>query len=103
MIKAQGWSDNQLGLKYHAERSGYFYKWRGTGSELCFQNLDLAMGRSMENSTDDMRPGAGGGAGVQGAGRKQEASRGRTAGWRGGQGEGETTSPSLSDEDKIMP
>ena len=34
---------------------------------------------------------------------QQEASRGRTAGLRGGQGEGETTSPSLSDEDKIMP
>ena len=72
MIKAQGWGDNQLGLKYHAERSGYFYKWRGTGSELCFQNLDLAMGRSMENSADDMRPGVGGGAGVQDDRRKQE-------------------------------
>ena len=30
------------------------------------------MGRSMENSTDDMRPGVGGGAGVQDDGRKQE-------------------------------
>lgn len=72
VIKAQGSGDNQAGFKHHAERSGYFYKWRGMGSELCFQNLDLAMGRSMENSTADMRPGAGGRAEVQGDGRKQE-------------------------------
>ena len=44
MIKAQGSGDNQAGFKHHTERSGYFYKWRGMGSELCFQNLDLAMG-----------------------------------------------------------
>lgn len=72
VIKAQAWDDNQVGLKHHAERSGYFYKWRGVGSELCFQNLGLAMGRSMGNSTADMRPGEGGGAGVRGDGRKQE-------------------------------
>lgn len=72
VIKAQAWGDNQVGLKHHAERSGYFYKWRGVGSELCFQNLGLAMGRSMGNSIAGMRPGAGGRAGVRGDGRKQE-------------------------------
>lgn len=69
----------------------------------------LGHGEEHGNSTADMRPG--GGEAGRGAGRwketgsgghRKQAEAGLLAG-RGVQGEGETTFPSLSDEDKITP
>lgn len=73
----------------------------GEGGRSCAFRIWAGHGRA-GNSTADMRPGEGGGAGVRGAdGRKQEveltgSKQRQTAGWRGVQVErGETTFPLL--------